>query len=114
MDLNDRGLARKIACPCRHCGAEFFRGKRNGRRREFCSNACRQAYFRNAEFGRRYQVLDPLRNGENSPVIPKTSKARKRGRAIPLNVLGGHRWPGAEPLDRELWRKIVRAEVGPC
>jgi hypothetical protein len=27
-------------------------------------------------------------------------------------VLAGHRWPGAPPVDRELLRKVIRAEIG--
>ena len=34
------------------------------------------------------------------------------GSSIPLNVLGGHRWPNAVRVDRGLLRKIVRAEIG--
>ena len=30
----------------------------------------------------------------------------------PLNVLGGHHWPNAEPLDGKTLAKIVRAEIG--
>ena len=36
----------------------------------------------------------------------------KSGSSIPLNVLGGYRWPNAVGVDRGLLRKIIRAEVG--
>jgi hypothetical protein len=68
MHSNHRTRVRKIAAPCRHCGTEFFAGKRNGRRREFCSNACRQAHFRNAEFERRYQRPDPILSPSDWPI----------------------------------------------
>jgi hypothetical protein len=39
-------------------------------------------------------------------------QGRKSQASIPLNVLGGHRWPNAPKIDRDLLRKIVRAEIG--
>jgi hypothetical protein len=112
MDLNHQKPARKIAAPCRYCGREFFAGKRDGRRRQFCSNACRQAQFRNAEFARRYQVPDPLRNAENTPTNSMASKGKNRGRAFPVDLLGhGYRWPGSE-IDSELRRNILAVELG--
>jgi hypothetical protein len=36
----------------------------------------------------------------------------KSGSSIPLNVLGGYRWPNAVGADRGLLRQIVRAEIG--
>jgi hypothetical protein len=35
----------------------------------------------------------------------------KSGSSIPLNVLGGYRWPNAVGVDGGLLRKIVRAEI---
>ena len=34
------------------------------------------------------------------------------GSSIPLNVLGGYRWPNPPRINRDLVRKIVRAEIG--
>jgi hypothetical protein len=39
-------------------------------------------------------------------------QGRKSGSSIPLNVLGGYRWSNAVGIDRDLLRKIFRAEVG--
>jgi hypothetical protein len=39
-------------------------------------------------------------------------QGRKSGSSIPLNVLGGYRWPNAGGVERGLLRKIVRAEIG--
>jgi hypothetical protein len=36
----------------------------------------------------------------------------KSGSSIPLNVLGGYRWSDAIPVDRNVLRKVVRAELG--
>jgi hypothetical protein len=104
--------ARVVAAPCRNCGQEFFIGKRNGRQREFCSNACRQSHFRNAEFGRRYQTPDPLRNTEKTAATSVACQGPQGGRAFPIDLLGGgYRWPGSAPLDPDLRRKIVAAEL---
>src|SRR5215470_8905459 len=119
MDLNHRKPTRKIACPCRQCGREFFRAKRNGRRREFCSNACRQAHFRNAEFGRRYQTPDPLRNGQNNSTTSTTCKVENRGRGSifsksdwPINLLGHSSLRGPSPsIETKLRRAIIEAEI---
>ena len=32
--------------------------------------------------------------------------------AVPINLLGGYRWPGARSIDHETLRKILRAEIG--
>jgi hypothetical protein len=39
-------------------------------------------------------------------------QGRKSGSSIPLNVLGGYRWPNVVGVERDLLRKIIRAEVG--
>ena len=42
----------------------------------------------------------------------KEKAGAESGSSIPLNVLGGYRWPNVVGADRELLRKIVRAEIG--
>ena len=114
MRLNHLKPVRKVASPCQQCGQEFWFGKRSGRKRQFCCNACRQAHFRNPEFDRRYQVPAPLRNAENTPINSMACKGKKRGRAFPVNLLGGgaFKWPGAATVDSELRRRIVETELG--
>jgi hypothetical protein len=113
MDLNHQKPARKVASPCRYCGREFFAGKRSGRTRQFCCNACRQAHFRNANFEARYQTPGALRNAENNPANSVTCRGENRGRAFPIDLVGGgFRWPGATVLDPELRRNIFAAELG--
>jgi endogenous inhibitor of DNA gyrase (YacG/DUF329 family) len=112
MEITKFESARKVGAPCLQCGREFWRGKRNGRKRRFCSNACRQAYFRNAEWDRRYQASDPLRNAENSAEQSIACSGQNRGRAFPVDLVGGgsFRWPGSG-LDPELVRKILAVEL---
>jgi hypothetical protein len=42
----------------------------------------------------------------------KGLQGAKSGSSIPLNVLGGYRWPNALPVDPDVLRKVVRAELG--
>src|SRR6516162_4634822 len=37
-------------------------------------------------------------------------QAQKSGSSVPLNVLGGYRWPNAVCVERDLLCKIIRAE----
>jgi hypothetical protein len=39
-------------------------------------------------------------------------QGQKSGSSIPLNLLGGHHWPNAVGVERDLLRKIIGAEVG--
>jgi endogenous inhibitor of DNA gyrase (YacG/DUF329 family) len=117
MDMHQSKTARKVGAPCPHCGREFWLGKRSGRRRHFCSNACRQAHFRNAEWDRRYQVPDPLRNAKNNPTTSAVCEGKNRGRGSilspadwPIDLLGGCR--RGSGLDPELARKIIEIECG--
>ena len=113
MDLNHQKPARKVAAPCRYCGREFFAGKRCGRTRQFCCNACRQAHFRNAKIEARYQAPGALRNAENTPTNSVACRGENRGRASPVDLLGhGFCWPGATVLDPELRRNILAVELG--
>jgi len=42
----------------------------------------------------------------------KGLQGAKSGSSIPLNVLGGYRWPNAVSVDRDVLRKVIRAEIG--
>jgi hypothetical protein len=46
-----------------------------------------------------------------SPAISNTRKGENAGRAFPINLLGGYRWPGRKGVDAELARTIVRIEI---
>jgi hypothetical protein len=90
---------------CEHCGREILprqlRGKVAGRTRRFCSNKCRQASFRNAEFDRRYQPPRALRNGKNTPVVSTACNDDFAGRAFP--EISGETWRRVREVEQP-WR----------
>ena len=100
------------------CGACGRRVSRRSRQQLYCSDRCRQYALR--ENKARTAIKNPVGyQGSRQPTNPhflanKNNELRgpKSGASIPLNVLGGYRWPNAVDLDRGLLRKIVRAEIG--
>ncbi len=60
---------------------------------------------------RGYQGSGGVTNPLFFPNKNNVLQGQKSGSSTPFNVLGGYRWPGAA-VDRELLRKIVRAEIG--
>jgi hypothetical protein len=99
------------AVTCQACGRKV---KRKSRQQRYCSDRCReyakaQGRVRKTFLGTDTGVTpDPLflTNKNNGLHEPKTASS------IPINVVGGYRWPNAPTLGRELLRKVVRAEVG--
>jgi hypothetical protein len=107
------------AVTCSACGRNVPRA---ARQQLYCSGRCR----RRAHWDRRAtakisafpthdtgHATNPPKNvngnnslqGEKSRLSPFTK--------APLNVLGGGwRWPDTPRLDRDLWQKILRAEIG--
>ena len=115
MDYNFRiRRFRRVASPCQVCGRETFRGKRGGRRREFCSDACKQAQFRNKIASLLVPYL-ALRNVENTAAISIASKGVFRRRAWPIWLVGGCGLSAglSRPIDPPLRRAIIDLEVGP-
>ena len=103
------------AVTCQACGR---RTARKSRQQRYCSDRCRK--FAARELETRTAVKSPSGYQDSGlvrePIIfPSKNKAvqkAKSGASIPLNVLGGYRWPNAVGADRGLLRKIVRAEIG--
>jgi hypothetical protein len=105
---------------CEACGRGV---KRKSRQQKFCSDRCRQfacrekaasqingrtALKNRAEYHPTESVTKPIFLSNKN----KGEDGKKPGPSIPLNVLGGHRWPNAVGVDRGLLRKLVRAEIG--
>jgi predicted nucleic acid-binding Zn ribbon protein len=100
---------------CDACGR---RVARKSRQQKFCSDRCRQFAAREnkARTAIKNSVLGQDTGRVTNPLktVSKNNELRgsKSGSSIPLNVLGGHRWPNAVGVERDLLRKIIRAEVG--
>jgi hypothetical protein len=76
---------------CRHCDKPIQPSDR--RPREYCSNRCRQAAYRERPQEVNFVTGEPLPrpSAQNSPTA-----AAAAANSAPLNLLGsGYRWPGA-------------------
>ncbi len=100
---------------CAACGRSVTRKSRQQR---YCSDRCRQYGVRENKArtaiknAAGYQGSGPVTNPlffSNKNNVPQ---GQKSGSSIPFNILGGYRWPNAGAIDRELLRRIVRAEIG--
>ena len=102
---------------CEACGKPSDRA--GGRRRRFCSDACRMSAYRaRAAFnGSQVESSVALRNALKNPNDSIGYKATKRDPYpsrfdVPLDLLGGdRRGRGAAELDREMWEKILWLEA---
>jgi hypothetical protein len=100
---------------CQACGRSV---NRKSRQQRYCSDRCRD--FARRENKTRTAIKNSvLGQGAGQPTNPlflsnknNGLQGAKSGSSIPLNVLGGYRWPNAAGVDRGLSRKIVRAEIG--
>jgi predicted nucleic acid-binding Zn ribbon protein len=105
---------------CHACGRGV---KRKSRQQRFCSDRCRD-FARRERDASQINARTAIKNvvgyqDSGQPTHPfylsnkvNGLQGQKSGSSIPLNVLGGFRWPNAVGVDRELLRKIVMAEIG--
>ena len=90
-------LRKLVPGHCHYCSRHFFSDKHTGRPRLFCDKKCRDG-----------QVTLPLLTSKNGESVSKkegNSKAYKgifRDRPLPLNILGGYRWPDSTAVDRQV------------
>jgi hypothetical protein len=100
---------------CVACGRTVSRKSRHQR---YCSDRCRD--YARRENKARTAIKNPVVGQDAAkPTNPhflsnknNGLQGAKSGSSIPLNVLGGYRWPNALGVERDLLRKIVRAEIG--
>jgi hypothetical protein len=103
------------AVTCEACGR---RTARKSRQQRYCSDRCRKFAARELETHTAvkspsgYQDSGPVREPIIFPNKNKAVQKAKSGSSMPLNVLGGYRWPNAVRVDHALLRKLVRAEIG--
>jgi hypothetical protein len=103
------------AVSCEACGR---RVARKARQQRYCSDRCRD--FARRENKAHTAIKNPvLGQDTGQPTNPlKTSSENNRLQqekwqpSIPLNVLGGYRWPDSIPIERKVLANIVRAEIG--
>jgi len=96
---------------CQACGR---RVARKSRQQRYCSDRCRD-YEKGQRRVRKSFLSTDTRASPNPPFLLNQNKGlqgAKSGSSIPLNVLGGHRWPNAIPVDGGVLRKVIRAELG--
>jgi hypothetical protein len=106
--LGVKKFRKLVPSRCHSCGRQFFVNNRAGRRRLFCDDACRLAAFRNGGYY-------PTARNEIAPKSATNSiqcKAVFADRPLPLNILGGYRWPDSVAVDRKVLANIIRAEIG--
>jgi hypothetical protein len=100
---------------CEACGR---RVARKSRQQRYCSDRCRD--FARRENKAHTAIKNPvLGQDTGQPTNPPKSARKinslqgaKSGSSIPLNVLGGYRWPNAPKLDRRTWANVIRREIG--
>jgi hypothetical protein len=113
-----RSITNRLLVRCEACGRGV---KRKSRQQRFCSDRCRNYAHRNApsQINGRTAIKNASEYLDSGAVTnlrflsSKNNELRgpKSGSSIPLNVLGGYRWPNADGVDRGLLRQIVRAEI---
>ena len=102
-----------VSCPM--CGR---RVDRRMRKQRFCSQRCRQKahYADNVRTGVFSGTLGrdaalPTRPPKKACDVNALQEARP-GSSLPLNLLGGYRWPAATTVNLVVVRAIIRAEIG--
>jgi hypothetical protein len=96
---------------CAACGR---RVSRKARQQRYCSDRCRD-YQKGQRRVRKSFLSTDTRASPNPPFLAhKNNELRgtQSGSSIPLNVLGGYRWSNAIPVDRDVLRKVIKAELG--
>ena len=100
---------------CVACGRTV---SRKSRQQRYCSDRCRD--YARRENKARTAIKNPVVGQDTGqPTNPhflsnKNNGLRgaKSGSSVPLNVLGGYRWPNAPKLDSETLERICHLEVG--
>jgi hypothetical protein len=86
---------RTIRTTCAHCGARFEQPDDPGRKRRFCSAACKQAAYRARK---RHQQQEARRRAEEEARRREEQARRTRTRRPPPRpVLWCLRWPPRRP-----------------
>ena len=100
------------------CGACGRRVARKSRQQRYCSDRCRD-YARRENKARTAIKNSVGYQDSGRPTNPlflsnknNELQRQKTGSSMPLNVLGGYRWPSSITVERDLLRKVIKAEIG--
>jgi len=100
------------------CGACGRRVARKSRQQRYCSDRCRD-YARRENKARTAIKNSVGYQDSGQPTNPlflsnknNELQRQKTGSSMPLNVLGGYRWPSSITVERDLLRKVIKAEIG--
>ena len=105
---------------CSACGRKVARKSRQQR---YCSDRCRvysQRENARSQINARTAIKNPIVGQDSGSVTNPAKKLcennglqrAKSGSSIPLNLLGGYRWPNAPKLDSDTLERIRRLEIG--
>jgi hypothetical protein len=95
---------------CAACGR---RVARKARQQLYCSDRCRD-YQKGQRRVRKSFLSTDTRASPNPLFFSNKNNELQRaksGASMPLNVLGGYRWRNGTPVDADLLRNVVRAEI---
>ena len=106
---------RDVPVKCAACGRTV---RRKSRQQRYCSDRCRD--YARRENKARTAIKNPVVGQDTGqPTNPhflsnKNNRLQgaKSGSSIPLNVLGGYRWPDAPKVDSKTLERICHLEVG--
>jgi hypothetical protein len=108
--MSDSVTNRFEAVNCQACGR---RVARKSRQQRYCSDRCRD--YEKGQRRVRKSFLSTDTRASPNPVFLSNKNNEllepKSGSSIPLNVLGGYRWPNSIAVDGALLRKVVAAEI---
>ncbi len=97
---------------CRNCGAKI-KASRTGRKREFCSERCRDTHRRQSNFefcgSTRYPTQAKPRNAKNTTAISNGCKADFAGRGSAINGLR-RRIIDVEVIAPHEWTEVTSAD----
>ena len=110
-----QNIKRDAPVTCDACGRRVVR---KSRQQKFCSDRCRD-YARRENKARtaiKNSVLgQDTGHVTNPPFLSNKNNGLERAKSessIPLNVLGGYRWPNASQIDARTLANVIRREIG--
>jgi len=96
------------------CGACGRRVARKSRQQRYCSDRCRD--YARRENKARTAIKNSDSGQPTNPLFLSNKNNELQGQktrsSMPLNILGGYRWPSSITVERDLLLKVIKAEIG--